>query len=47
MIKIVDLNKKYCEEIKKLKERNVELKKTLPKERNQGWRSEGVSDRGS
>ncbi len=27
--KIVDLNKKYCEEIKKLKEENEELKKAL------------------
>ncbi len=27
--KIVNLNKKYCEEIKKLKEENEELEKTL------------------
>ncbi len=29
MTKIVDLNKKYCEEIKKLKKENEELKKAL------------------
>ncbi len=29
VIKIVDLNKKYCEEIKKLKESNEELKKAV------------------
>ncbi len=33
MTKIVDLNKKYCEEIKKLKEKNKELKESFIRER--------------
>ncbi len=42
--KIVNLNKKYCEEIKKLKGEKEELQKAF-QDKGQGWKNEGVSER--